>query len=86
MKNLARIRKERGLSQNELIKLSGVCKSAVLKYEIGERDINKASGITLLKLATALSCKIEDLLEGKKLWTMYYLIYIAIGEKQGKKL
>ena len=63
MSNLARIRKEKGLTQNEMVKLSGVCKSAVLKYESGERNINKASGIILLKLATALNCKIEDLLE-----------------------
>ena len=32
MSNLARIRKERGLSQGELIKLSGVSKGAILKY------------------------------------------------------
>ena len=63
MSNLARIRKEKMLSQAELVKVSGVSKSVILKYESGERDINKASGIILLKIATALSCKIEDLLE-----------------------
>lgn len=66
MSNLARIRKEKMLSQAELVKVSGVSKSVILKYESGERDINKASGATLLKIATALSCKIEDLLEGKE--------------------
>lgn len=66
MSNLARIRKEKLLSQAELVKVSGVSKSVILKYESGERDINKASGVTLLKIATALSCKIEDLLEGKE--------------------
>jgi len=66
MNNLARIRKEKDLSQSELIKMSGVSKSAILKYESGERDINKASGTTLLKIATALNCRIEDLLEGKE--------------------
>ena len=66
MSNLARIRKEKMLSQAELVKVSGVSKSVILKYESGERDINKASGIILLKIATALSCKIEDLLEGKE--------------------
>lgn len=66
MSNLARIRKEKMLSQRDLVKVSGVSKSVILKYESGERDINKASGITLLKIATALSCKIEDLLEGKE--------------------
>ena len=66
MSNLARIRKEKMLSQAELVKVSGVSKSVILKYESGERDINKASGATLLKIATALSCKIEDLLERGK--------------------
>lgn len=66
MSNLARIRKEKLLSQGELVKVSGVSKSVIAKYESGERDINKASGITLLKIATALNCKIEDLLEGKE--------------------
>lgn len=66
MSNLARIRKEKLLSQGELVKVSGVSKSVIAKYESGERDINKASGITLLKIATALNCRIEDLLEGKE--------------------
>lgn len=66
MSNLARIRKEKGLSQGKLIKLSGVSKGAILKYEIGARDINKANGTILFKLATALNCKMEDLLEGKE--------------------
>ena len=66
MNNLARIRKEKGLSQNDLLRISGVSRSVILKYETGERDINKASGITLFKLATALNCNIEDLLERKE--------------------
>lgn len=66
MSNLARIRKEKMLSQGDLVRISGVSKSVVTKYESGERDINKASGITLLKIAAALNCKIEDLLEGKE--------------------
>ena len=66
MSNLARIRKEKMLSQGDLVRISGVSKSVVTKYESGERDINKASGLTLLKIAAALNCKIEDLLEGKE--------------------
>lgn len=66
MSNLARIRKERSLSQGDLVRISGISKSVITKYESGERDINKASGITLLKIATALNCKIENLLEGKE--------------------
>lgn len=66
MSNLARIRKEKMLSQGDLVRISGVSRSLITKYESGERDINKASGITLLKIAAALNCKIEDLLEGKE--------------------
>lgn len=66
MSNLARIRRERSLSQGDLVRISGVSRSLITKYESGERDINKASAITLLKIATALNCKIEDLLERKE--------------------
>lgn len=65
MSKLAKIRKEKKLSQNDLVKISGVNRSTITKYESGEKDINKAAGITLLKLATALSCSMEDLLEIK---------------------
>ena len=66
MSKLAEIRKSKYLSQNDLVRASGVSRSVLTKYESGERDINKASGETLLRLATALSCKIEDLLERKE--------------------
>ena len=78
MSKLAEIRKSKYLSQNDLVRASGVSRSLITKYESGERDINKASGETLLKLATALSCKIEDLLERKEeimkdvLFNVYY--------------
>lgn len=65
MSNLADIRKKKLLSQNDLVKISGVSRSVITKYESGEKDINKAAGATLLKLATALNCKIEDVLERK---------------------
>ncbi|MBC3889430.1 helix-turn-helix domain-containing protein [Acetobacterium paludosum] len=63
MSKLQEMRKKRMLSQNDLVKASGVSRTIILKYESGEREINKAAAITLLKLSTALSCKIEDLLE-----------------------
>lgn len=65
MSKLAEIRKSKYLSQNDLVKATGISRSVITKYESGERNIDKASGETLLKLATALSCKIEDLLERK---------------------
>lgn len=66
MSKLSEIRKSKYLSQNDLVNATGISRSSITKYEIGNRDINKASGETLLKLATALSCKIEDLLERKE--------------------
>lgn len=66
MSRLAEVRKEKGLSQNDLVRLSGITRSSITKYESGENYINKAAGETLLKLATALNCKIEDLLERKE--------------------
>lgn len=63
MKNLQKIRKERGLSQNQLVALSNVSKSLITKYESGERDINKAAAMVVYQLAVALHCPMEDLLE-----------------------
>lgn len=63
MKNLQRIRKEQGLSQNQLVDISGVSRSMVTKFESGERDINKAAAIVVYQLAKALHCNMEDLLE-----------------------
>lgn len=33
------------------------------QYEVGAKDINKASVTNLLALAKALSCNVEDLIE-----------------------
>lgn len=65
MSNLAAIRKKKCLSQNDLVRISGVSRSVITKYESGEKDINKAAGVTLFKIASALNCKMEDLLERK---------------------
>ena len=67
MSNLKRIRNERNLSQGKLSELSGVNYQMIQKYEQGVKDINKAQGLTLQALATALDCKIEDLLEEAQL-------------------
>lgn len=66
MSVLAEKRREQALSQNDLSRISGVSKSAIVKYEIGQRCLSKASGEVLLKLATGLNCKMEDLLENKE--------------------
>ncbi len=63
MSNLRKIRESRKYTQGKLSYLSHVNIRTIKAYEQGYRDINKASGDTLKKLATALHCSIEDLLE-----------------------
>lgn len=66
MSKLQAIRNAKFLSQSDLVKESGVSKSLITKYESGEKNINKAAGITLFRLAFVLKCSIEDLLENKE--------------------
>ena len=51
------------LTQKLLAERSGVNLRSIQEYEQGRKDINKVAGITLYKLAQALECTIEDLLE-----------------------
>ncbi|MDD5792063.1 MAG: helix-turn-helix transcriptional regulator, partial [Erysipelotrichaceae bacterium] len=51
------------LSQNELAKLSGVNLRSIQMYEQRNKNINKASADTVLRLSKALNCGMEDLLE-----------------------
>lgn len=60
--NLAYYRKLSGISQQKLSELSGVSKRTIEKYEQGENDINNARVTIVFKLAKALSCNIEDIL------------------------
>lgn len=63
MSNLKNIRKERGYSQKQLSELSGVNVRMIQFYEQGARDINIAQADTVYKLAQALECNMEELLE-----------------------
>ena len=56
-------RKISGYSQRELAVKVGVNLRTLQQYEIRAKDINKAAGATLLALAKALGCRVEDLLE-----------------------
>ena len=60
---LKRIRENRGISQSELAKLSGVKLRSIQMYEQKVNDIDKAQGHTLYKISRVLGCNIEDLLE-----------------------
>ena len=61
--NLKRIRTAYGLTQGELAEKSGVGKRSIQMYEQRNKDINKASVETVYRLARALGCSIEDLIE-----------------------
>lgn len=59
MEALRRIRRERGLSQVELSKRTGVAQSTISEIEKGERE---AQVRTVRKLADTLGVKVDDLL------------------------
>ena len=64
--NLVVIRKEKGYTQKRLAKESNVNLKTIQSYENGFKNINKASGEILYKLAVTLRVPIEDLLEEKE--------------------
>lgn len=60
---LKTIRENRGISQTELAKLSGVKLRSIQMYEQKVNDIDKAQAGTVYKLSRVLGCTVEDLLE-----------------------
>ncbi len=61
--NLKRIRTMYGCTQAELAEISGVSLRSIQMYEQRNKDINKASVDTIYRLAKALGCTIENLIE-----------------------
>ena len=61
--NLARYRKNVGLSQSQLAKAADISIRSIQLYEQKQTDINRAQYNHLQALATVLGCKPEDLLE-----------------------
>ena len=59
MKNLKKIRLERGMTQIELAQAVGLSDQAICTYEIGTRE---PSLETLRKLASVLECTIDELI------------------------
>ena len=47
----------------EIAELSGVSFRMIKDYEQGQRDINGAKLLTLLKLCLALRCRLEDIVD-----------------------
>ena len=62
MANIARIRIQKGLSQQQLANKSGVHRVALAKLEAGERPIENIRLSTALALADALGVDVHDLL------------------------
>lgn len=63
MSKLADKRKNKNMTQQQLADKSGVAVRSIRAYEQGSKAINKAQAITVYKLAKALKCKMNDLLE-----------------------
>ena len=61
--NLKRIRETAGLSQSKLAAEAGVSMHSIQMYEQRNKDINKAQALQVVKIARALGCEVEDLLE-----------------------
>jgi len=61
--NLKRIRETAGLSQSRLASETGITLRTIQMYEQRDKDINKAQLITAIKIARALGCDVEDLME-----------------------
>ncbi len=60
---LAMIRKMRGFSQSKLAKEAGVSIRVIQLAEQRQRSVDNMSGHSLWRLATALECPMESLLE-----------------------
>lgn len=60
--NLKAIRKASGMSQNDLARETGMTQVNISKYENGAYDLNNAKASTVLDIAHALDCTVEDLL------------------------
>lgn len=50
------------LSQRQLADAASTSIKSVQAYEQGAKDINKAQALTVLRLARALGCRMEDLI------------------------
>lgn len=66
MNKLKKIRVQQGLSQSLLSKKANVSLRSLQAYEQDDRDLNKAQAETVYKLAKALNCKMEELINIQK--------------------
>ncbi|GHU51315.1 hypothetical protein FACS1894127_7570 [Clostridia bacterium] len=59
---LHELRKNASLSQSQLANLTGISVRVLQEYEQGNRNLNGAKLVTLLKFCNALKCKLSDIL------------------------
>lgn len=59
---LQEVRLEAGLSQSQLAEKSGISIRTLQSWESGARDIRKAAVETVIALAEALGCNINDII------------------------
>ena len=62
---LKEMRMEKGMTQEQLAKKSGVSIRTIQSYERGLRRIDGATLETLCRFAIALDCRIRDIIEGE---------------------
>lgn len=77
MSKLKEMREAAGMTQKELAEKSGVSLRMVQYYEQGYKDIKKAAGEAVMKLAGAIGCQPADILgEAQDLPTYKQLVKI----------
>lgn len=57
------LRRGNGMSQSELADVTGISVRMIQNYEQGKNDINMAQAVTVWRLAKALHCEVEDILD-----------------------
>lgn len=60
---LKKVRKQSGMTQEELANESGVSVNTIRAYERKSKDLNKAQFNIIIQLAKALKCKVTDLID-----------------------
>ena len=63
MNNLKKYRQAAGLTQPQLAAAVGISHRTLQDYEQDRKPLEKAAAITVLRMAKALGCTVEDLIE-----------------------
>ena len=85
--NLKTLRELKGISRKELAELTGISFRSIQDYEQGHKDLSSAKAETILKMAKALDCSMEDLISDKDLSTIKpseLEIHVAKSESDNK--